>query len=239
YRNKSKYPQSAIEEWTNSHHSVSIYVGAFYLMFILLAILGFAGLTILTNTVYYDKSPYVNTQNISGNYLLKQDYFDPSLTSWNTNRMEACNWQFDSTLNIQDMILLAALAYIPPNQLQKEFKHLFPLDYQLCSDNGTCYNYQDLGFGSVTYFTVTTPTMVIVSIRGTLLAYEFLIDADMWIESIIYQFISILFPWSRLYPEDFNSKLIQHLSLLERLVGRSSKEQSKRFYVPQMIKILQ
>lgn len=59
----------------------------------------------------------------------------------------------------------------------------------------------------------------------------------MWTESLIYQIISILFPWSKFFPEDLTSKIIWHLSLLKQLSHRS--EESKRFYVLQMIKILE
>lgn len=46
----------------------------------------------------------------------------------------------------------------------------------------------------------------------------------------------MLFPWSKLFPEYLTSKIVQHMSLLKKLNRRS--EESKRFYVLQMIEIL-
>lgn len=64
-----------------------------------------------------------------------------------------------------------------------------------------------------------------------------LIDFDTWTESLIYQIISMLFPWSKLFPENLTSKIIHHMALLKKLSHRS--DESKRFYVIQMIKILE
>lgn len=47
----------------------------------------------------------------------------------------------------------------------------------------------------------------------------------------------MLFPWSKLFPEDLTSKIIHHMSSLKRLTQRT--DESRRFYVLQMIKILQ
>ncbi len=74
---------------------------------------------------------------------------------------------------------------------------------------------------------------------GTKLLYEWLIDFDTWNEAFLYQILSILFPWSRLFPEYLTSRIIKHLSILERLVSESLKQLNKqRFYLQQLIPIL-
>jgi hypothetical protein len=47
----------------------------------------------------------------------------------------------------------------------------------------------------------------------------------------------MLFPWSKLFPESLTSKIIYHMASLKRLTHRS--DESRRFYVIQMIKILE
>lgn len=47
--------------------------------------------------------------------------------------------------------------------------------------------YSSSGYGKPTYYTFISEDTVIVSLRGTKLGYEVLIDGDIWIESIIYQ----------------------------------------------------
>ena len=67
--------------------------------------------------------------------------------------------------------------------------------------------------------------------------YAYDTDFDTWTESFIYQIISMLFPWSKLFPENLTSKIIHHMALLKRLTHRS--DESKRFYVIQIIAILE
>ncbi len=71
------------------------------------------------------------------------------------NKMKACNWQFHS-LNIQDMVLLAALAYRPTAKVKIELEHFFnsSTDLQFRLDENLS-NYKEYGYGHVTYFTVT------------------------------------------------------------------------------------
>jgi putative lipase involved disintegration of autophagic bodies len=47
----------------------------------------------------------------------------------------------------------------------------------------------------------------------------------------------MLFPWSKLFPENLTSKIIYHMASLKRLSHRS--DESRRFYVLKMIKILE
>jgi putative lipase involved disintegration of autophagic bodies len=47
----------------------------------------------------------------------------------------------------------------------------------------------------------------------------------------------MLFPWSKLFPENLTSKIIHHMALLKKLSHGS--DGSKRFYVIQMIRILE
>ncbi|CAF1241709.1 unnamed protein product, partial [Didymodactylos carnosus] len=220
-------------KWLECHHSISIYINAYYAMFIILSLLGFAGLTLATS-MYYFNNQRVNEDStkkidLFGNYLL------PDMSNQSSvERMEACNWQFTG-LNIQDIVLLAALAYQPTQQLEKEIKHFYPSQFQFELDLEHSH-YQAYGYGNITYFTLISRShdILIVSIRGTKLLYEWLIDFDMWNESFIYQILSILFPWSKLFPEYLNSRIIKHLSILERLVNQNLK-QSKRFYVQQLV----
>jgi len=151
--------------------------------------------------------------------------------------MKACNWEFHS-FTIQDMVLLAALAYKPTDKVKIELEQFFGsstvLQFQL---DENLSDYQGYGYGNVTYFTVTTPDVVIVSIRGTKLLYEWLIDFDTWTESFIYQIISMLFPWSKFFPESLTSKTVYYMASLKKLSHGS--EESKRFYDIQLIEILE
>jgi hypothetical protein len=74
------------------------------------------------------------------------------------------------------MVLLAALAYRPTAKVKIELEHFFgsSTDLKFRLDENLS-NYKEYGYGDVTYFTVTTTDMVIVSIRGTKLLYEWLI----------------------------------------------------------------
>jgi hypothetical protein len=71
---------------------------------------------------------------------------------------------------------------------------------------------------------------------GTKLLYEWLIDFDTWNEAFLYQILSILFPWSKLFPEYMTARIIKHLSILERLVNVNLKQLNKqRFYLQQLV----
>lgn len=63
-----------------------------------------------------------------------------------------------------------------------------------------------------------------------------MIDFDTWNEAFLYQVLSILFPWSKLFPEYLTSRIIKHLSILERLVNTDMKNLNKqRFYLQQLV----
>ena len=66
-------------------------------------VIGFVGLGLSSSVFFPEKIPLDN-RTYSGEMLLKQDEETMEDT------MKACNWQFHS-LTIQDMILIAALAY--------------------------------------------------------------------------------------------------------------------------------
>lgn len=71
---------------------------------------------------------------------------------------------------------------------------------------------------------------------GTKLLYEWLIDFDTWNEAFLYQILSILFPWSKLFPEYLTARIIKHLSILERLINVNLKQLNKqRFYLQQLV----
>jgi hypothetical protein len=90
---------------------------------------------------YFQNEIQSDNQTLFGEMLLEFDQ-----TNFIENKMKACNWQFHS-LNIQDLVLLAALAYKPTAKVKIELEHFF--------DSST--------------------DLIIVSIRGTKLLYEWLI----------------------------------------------------------------
>jgi len=93
---------SSLSVWIESHNDVSIFRNAFYVIFSLMIIIGFTGLA-LCSSVFFPNESQSDNKTLFGDMLIEQD---GNLT----NKMKACDWQYHS-LNIQDMILLAALAY--------------------------------------------------------------------------------------------------------------------------------
>ncbi len=244
-------------EWIESHHSISLYVNAYYMIFLILALIAFSGLTLASSMFYFNNkeveksSHYKDLTTLYGN--------DSLMLNQNSGRMEACNWQFEE-FTIEDMILFAALAYQPTERLQDEINHFYPIEATqtksmfIDEENS---QFQAHGYGNVTYFTLVTQNAIIVSIRGTInqrkmkseffrfvfigtkLLYEWLIDFDTWNEAFLYQVLSILFPWSKLFPEYLTSRIIKHLSILERLVNANIRQLNKqRFYLQQLVPIL-
>jgi hypothetical protein len=99
---------SGLSVWIESHHDISIFRNAFYVIFTIMSVIGFAGLA-LCSSVFFENQVYFDNKTLFGDMLLEYD--QDSLRNLNMyNTMEACNWQFHS-LTIQDMVLLAALAY--------------------------------------------------------------------------------------------------------------------------------
>lgn len=227
--------------WLKTHESISIYEQSFSIMYILLSFIGFIGLTFgfsIYNETQQNQNPSTlfDLKAISGNFSQfdKVDY-----------RMQACYWNFDR-FTIEDLSLFSALTYLPPENVKSELIHFYPNE-KIEFDN-QFHNYQHYGFGEITYFTLNTPNAVVVAIRGTTLLYEWFIDFDIWTEASISQMLSVLFPWSRLYPRSVQKILVHQLSLLENLfsenetpidTNRLLKKSSKRFYVKDMIQTLQ
>lgn len=229
----------ALIKWQKSHTSVSIYMQAFSIMFVLLSLIGFFGFSfgssIYAETTHNMTNPLSYTKTLSGSF----NTFDNNDKEQQQYRMQACYWNFNN-FNIQDMTLFAALAYVPTVELRSEIKHFYP-NNQLVFDE-QFHNYKEYGYGEITYYTLDTPQTVIVVIRGTTLLYEWFIDFDIWTESSISQMISILFPWSRLYPRYVHKIIVNQMSLLESFISDNRdtlKQSPKRFYVKQMIEILE
>ncbi|UJR21452.1 hypothetical protein I4U23_024537 [Adineta vaga] len=223
-------------EWIECHHSISLYVNAYYMIFLILALIAFAGLTLASSMFYLNNKDIENNSNSQDTITLYGNY--SLIINRNSDRMEACNWHFED-FTIEDMILFAALAYQPTEMLQDEIENFYPRETQQTKtmfvdiENS---QFQAHGYGNVTYFTLVTKNAVIVSIRGTKLLYEWLIDFDTWNEAFLYQVLSILFPWSKLFPEYMTARIIKHLSILERLVSTNMKQLNKqRFYLQQLV----
>ena len=89
--------------WIESHHDISIFRNAFYMIFAVMIVLGFTGLMLCSSVFFQDESQ-------SDNQTLFGDVHLNGTTGTMDNQMKACHWQFHS-LKIQDMVLLAALAY--------------------------------------------------------------------------------------------------------------------------------
>ncbi|CAF3934304.1 unnamed protein product [Adineta steineri] len=148
--------------------------------------------------------------------------------------MEICNWQI-ANLNIQDMVLFATLAYKPVDNVKQELNAFYNdtnLNFTLVE---SLSQYYAIGYGNVTYYTLTTNNVVIVAIRGTALNYEAFVNGDIWIESAVYQLISLLFPWSKLFPDYISSRIIRHMSIIDRLAQNGEQH---RLYVQKVIDVL-
>ena len=151
-----------LAEWIESHHSISLYVNAYYMIFLILALIAFAGLTLASSMFYYNNkqmeksSSFQDTTQLYGNESL--------FLNLNSDRMEACNWRFED-FTIEDMMLFAALAYQPTELLRDEIEHFYPRQNNMFIDEKNS-QFQAHGYGNVTYFTLVTENAVIVSIRG-------------------------------------------------------------------------
>ena len=168
HRNRRNFLVPGLVEWIECHHSISLYVNAYYMIFLILALIAFAGLTLASSMFYFNNkeieksSNYQDLTTLYGNDSLN---IDPT-----ADRMEACNWRFEE-FTIEDMILFAALAYQPTDRLQDEINHFYPIEATQTKSmfiDERNSQFQIHGYGNVTYYTLVTKNAVIVSIRGTI-----------------------------------------------------------------------
>lgn len=153
-------------EWIECHHSISLYVNAYYMIFLILALIAFAGLTLASSMFYFNNKDIEKSSNYQDLTTLYGN--DSLMINLNSHRMEACNWKFEE-FTIEDMILLAALAYQPTEKLQDEINHFYPyesIQTETMFIDVKNSQFQTHGYGNVTYFTLVTKNLVIVSIRG-------------------------------------------------------------------------
>jgi hypothetical protein len=154
-------------EWIECHHSISLYVNAYYMIFLILALIAFAGLTLASSMFYLNNKEIEKSSNYQDITPLYGN--DSLVIDRNADRMEACNWQFEK-FTIEDMILFAALAYQPTDRLQNQLDHFYPIESKQKKAmfiDLKHSQFQTHGYGNVTYFTLVTENTVIVSIRGT------------------------------------------------------------------------
>jgi hypothetical protein len=234
YRNApvEKFYTSGVALWQEKHDKISIFVHTYNYMYMFLIVIVCVGI-VFSNSLYLQQA--AEHQTIMDQYVDKSGTFIFNETV-DQHRLEACHWEYES-LNIVDMMLFAALAYMPSERVESEIKMFYNrTDLQIKFDN-RFKNFKPNGHGEVTYFTVTTPNVVLVSIRGTQLGYEWLIDFDIWIESVVNQVMSVLFPWSRLYPHDLIKSIIGAMSISPgaAILRSQYTERTKRYYVAQMI----
>jgi hypothetical protein len=152
-------------EWIECHHSISMYVNAYYLIFLILALIAFAGITLATSMFYFNNKASQGEVPQDKLHLFGNDTL---IIDLGHDRMAACNWQFEG-FTIEDMVLLAALAYQPTEQLQTEINHFYPPkanELGIMRIDTKYSQFQSHGYGNVTYFTLVTPNTIIVSIRG-------------------------------------------------------------------------
>ncbi len=106
---------SGLSIWIESHHDISIFRNAFYAVFGIMIVIGFTGMA-LCSSVFFQDEIQTDNRTLFGDMLLEHnqgnfmDLHSKERTIHVENKMKACNWQFHS-LTIQDMVLLAALAY--------------------------------------------------------------------------------------------------------------------------------
>ena len=108
---RQKQYVSGLSAWIESHNDISIFRNVFYVIFAVMIIIGFTGLALCSSVFFHENTPSMDNKTLSGEMLLGPDLGNSTEQSMNIdNEMEACNWRFHS-LTIQDMVLLAALAY--------------------------------------------------------------------------------------------------------------------------------
>ncbi|CAF2126748.1 unnamed protein product [Rotaria magnacalcarata] len=227
-------PSLALKRWIKSHESTGIYIQAFSIVFIILSLIGCLGFSFACSI--YVESLHDQTNSELYQTKLFKRYDMSSDNEKQQYKMQACYWNFNG-FDIQDMALFASLAYLPTRELKSELKRFYPNNQCLFVDQ--FHNYKEYGHGEITYYTLDTSKAVIVTIRGTTLSYEWLIDFDTWTESAISQVVSVLFPWSRLYPRGVHKIMVEKMALFDDFLTYKLPQSSKRFYVKQMIKILQ
>lgn len=161
---------TGLQLWIQSHHQISIFRNAFYFVFTLMIFIGFVGLAV-SSTVFFSNEIRQNNRTFYGETLLTQR------SDFVSTPMKACHWKFRS-LNIQDLILLAALAYRyetnnqrsrireshhsfvnifrPTEDLKLELNRFFSNQSDLQFDFDEEFShFKHYGYGDVTFFTVT------------------------------------------------------------------------------------
>lgn len=145
---------SGLSVWIESHHEISIFRNAFYMIFTIMIVIGFCGLA-LCSSVFFEDEIQSDNQTLFGDMLLEYDRGSLGNLYLKENKMKACNWQFHS-LTIQDMVLLAALAYRPTDKVKIELEQFFGSSSNLQFElDDELSDYKEYGYGDVTYFTVT------------------------------------------------------------------------------------
>jgi len=165
-RNRRNLLVPGLIEWIECHHSISLYVNAYYMIFLILALIAFAGLTLASSMFYFNNKEIEKSSNYQDITTLYGN--DTLIINKNSDRMEACNWHFED-FTIEDMILFSALAYQPTEKLQDEIDHFYSIKSNQTKTMFIDVNnsqFQAHGYGNVTYFTLVTKNAVIVSIRG-------------------------------------------------------------------------
>lgn len=223
------YFKSGVILWREKHDKISIFIHTYNYMYLFLICITFS------NSLYL--------QPVTGRQIQMERNENISRTSTISGnvdqyRLEVCHWEFES-LNIVDMMLFASLAYMQTNDANADIETFYKGTNLLIEFDDEFNAFIPHGHSEISYFTVTTSTAVLVSIRGTQLDYEWLIDFNIRSESVINQKMSILFPCSRLYPHYLNKLIIQYMSTVEHLVLENPNSNPlKRFYIPQLISIL-
>lgn len=143
---------SGLSVWIESHHEISIFRNAFYVIFTLMILIGFTGLA-LCSSVFFEDERQSDNHTLFGEMLIEPDRSRAPMIN---DQMKACDWQFHS-LNIQDMVLLTALAYRPTKMVKRELEQFYGsahsnVQFQL---DESLSKYQQYGYGDITYFTVT------------------------------------------------------------------------------------
>ena len=163
HRNRRNLLVPGLIEWIECHHSISLYVNAYYMIFLILALIAFAGLTLASSMFYFNNKEIEKSSNFQDTTTLYGN--DSLFINRTADRMEACNWQFEE-FTVEDMILFSALAYQPTEMLQDEIDHFYPTQSNQMFIDVKNSQFQAHGYGNVTYFTLITKNAIVVSIRG-------------------------------------------------------------------------
>jgi len=120
-------------------------------------------------------------------------------------------------VSVNDLLYLSSIIYADGDIFQSQFNTWFN------SDEWT-YEIQDTNYFHYGLFTVTrnNETVRVVSCRGTLSLYDFVVNVDLFIDSVFLQFGGIISPLLNYWPDWLKTSVITAMSIAHRFLVKTT-----------------